>query len=62
MVPINRSALTPAEKDALENATAGVAVNSINAEDLMSALVELGDIIAAQDDALVELAELIEEE
>ena len=36
--------------------------NAINIEDIMSALVEVGEIVAAQDDALVELAELIEEQ
>lgn len=30
-------------------------------EDIMAALVELGDMIAAQDDAIVELADLIGE-
>ena len=32
-----------------------------NAEDIMTAIVELGDIIAAQDDAIVELAKIISE-
>ena len=32
-----------------------------NVEDIMTAIVELGDIIAAQDDAIVELAKIISE-
>lgn len=45
----------------IENAVAGAEQNTVNIEDIMSALVEVGEIVAAQDDALVELAELIEE-
>lgn len=45
----------------IENAVAGAEQNAVNIEDIMSALVEVGEIVAAQDDALVELAELIEE-
>lgn len=45
----------------IENANAGTATNSVDINDIMTAIVELGDLIAAQDDALVELAELIEE-
>lgn len=35
--------------------------NAGGIEDIMDALVELGDMIAEQDDALVELAEIISE-
>ncbi len=45
----------------IENANAGTVTNSVDINDIMTAIVELGDLIAAQDDALVELAELIEE-
>ena len=45
----------------IENAHAGTVANSVDINDIMTAIVELGDLIAAQDDALVELAELIEE-
>lgn len=45
----------------IENANAGTATNSVDINDIMTAVVELGDLIAAQDDALAELAELIEE-
>lgn len=62
MVPINKVGLTPAERAALDNAAAGAVTNGMNIEDLTDALVELGELFAAQDDALVELAELIAEE
>lgn len=45
----------------IENANAGTVTNSVDINDIMTAIVEVGDLIAAQDDALVELAELIEE-
>lgn len=51
--------LTPAERAALDNASAGVITNGASIEDLMNALVELGELFAEQDDALVELAELL---
>ena len=50
------------EKAALENAFAGSVTNAINVEDLMAAVVELGELFAEQDDALVELAGMITEE
>ena len=45
----------------LENAAAGAEKNAADVDDIMTALVELGDMIAAQDDAIVELADLIGE-
>lgn len=45
----------------IENAAASAGQNAINIEDVMNAIVELGDIVAAQDDAIVELAEIISE-
>lgn len=43
----------------IEKAAAGTEQNAIDINDVMAALVELGDMMAAQDDALVELAEII---
>jgi hypothetical protein len=45
----------------IENANARTITDSVDINDIMTAMVELGDLIAEQDDALVELAELIEE-
>ena len=50
-----------ADKATLENAFAGAATNAMNIDDVMNAIVELGELFAEQDDALVELASLIEE-
>ena len=49
------------ERAKLDNAQSGAVQNAINIEDLTNALLELGELFAEQDDALVELAELIEE-
>ncbi len=49
------------DKATLENAFAGSQQNALSIEDVMNAIVELGDLFAEQDDALVELASLIEE-
>ncbi len=43
----------------IENAVASAEKNTVDIEDVMTALVELGDMMAAQDDAIVELAEII---
>lgn len=61
MIPINRK-LKPAERANLDNAAAGAENNALNINDIMDAMVELGELFAAQDDAIVELAELIEGE
>ena len=45
----------------VEKALADADQNAINVEDVTAALIELGDMLAAQDDALVELAEIIAE-
>lgn len=55
-----REKLLKAEHDAM-NARADSHQNTVSIDDVMSAIVELGDLFAAQDDALVELAEIIEE-
>ena len=52
--------LLKVEHDA-QNANAGVSQNALSVDDIMNAMVELGELFAEQDDALVELAELIEE-
>lgn len=46
----------------IENAAAKSEANSSSIEDVMSALAELGELFAEQDDAIVELAELIEDQ
>jgi hypothetical protein len=48
------------ERAALENAVAQTAANAEKGVDIESALVELAELFAAQDDALVELAGIIE--
>jgi len=52
--------LLKAEHDAM-NARADAHQNTVSIDDVMGAIVELGDLFATQDDALVELAEIIEE-
>lgn len=46
----------------IENATACSAQNAVNIEDVTLAMLELGELFAEQDDAIVELAELIIEQ
>ncbi len=58
---VQRRAISPADQAGIENAIAGMAEGAAEREDVEAALVELADMIAAQDDALVELAELIGE-
>lgn len=60
MVLIRKSGMTPKEKTDLENASAKAEQATANDEDIMAALVELGELFAEQDDALVELAGMIE--
>lgn len=43
----------------LENAVSAGETNTVNIEDTMNALIELAELFSEQDDALVELAELI---
>lgn len=61
MVHVDKPGMTPANRAKLDNASAGTFQN-LSVEDLMNALVELGELFAEQDDALVELAELLVEE
>lgn len=53
--------LLKAEHDAM-NSLAGIAQGKVDADDIAAALVELGNLLAEQDDAIVELAEIIEED
>lgn len=59
MALVNRNRMDLHEKAALEYAAAQAVKHEVNVDDLMNALVELGELFAEQDDALVELAELI---
>jgi len=45
----------------LEKAKIDAAQSATNVEDLTLALMEIGELVSEQDDAIVELAELIEE-
>lgn len=57
--PIKRQTLSLAELAQQENFRA---ITSARAADIEAALVELGELFAEQDDALVELASLLEED
>ena len=59
---LRRKRLELPDRAALENAMAQIVVNTQKGADIENALVELAELFAAQDDALVELAEIIEEE
>lgn len=59
MIPVKRIVMNPADMAKMENAEAKAETNGLNIEDIMSALVELGELFAAQDDALVEIAEIV---
>ena len=61
MALLNRAKLDLSTLADIENAAAGTQTNALSIDDVMAALVEIGDIVAAQDDALVELAEMISE-
>ena len=41
----------------IENAVAGTEQNAISIDDIMTALVEVGEIVAEQDDTITKLAE-----
>ena len=56
---LKRKVLDLADRADLENAVARAANGELNIEDINNALVELGDLFAEQDDAIVELAEII---
>lgn len=56
---LKRKKLALTDMADLENAAARAAENAVSIEDIMNAMVELGELFAEQDDALVELAELI---
>lgn len=58
---LRRKRLELPDSAALENAMAQTVANTQKGADIENALVELAELFAAQDDALVELAGLIEE-
>ena len=58
---LRRKRLELPDRAALENAMAQTVANTQKGEDIEAALVELAELFAAQDDALVELAGIIEE-
>lgn len=58
---LKRRVLDLAEMAEIENTKITAAQSATNVEDLTLALIELGELVSNQDDALVELAELIEE-
>lgn len=58
---LRRKRLELSDRAALENAMAQTVANTQKGVDIENALVELAELFAAQDDALVELAEIIEE-
>lgn len=58
---VRRKRLELPDRAALENAIARTVENAQKGMDIEAALVELADLFAAQDDAIVELAEIIEE-
>lgn len=55
----NRKGLSPAERAKLDNAAADAEAGKEGQDDIEAALIELAELAAAQDDALVELAEII---
>lgn len=59
---LKRIKLNPSDAADLENAAAGAANNAVNIDDLMGAVCELAELAAEQDDALAELAGLIEDQ
>ncbi len=61
MCLVKKRTLTPDQLARFENAAAAAEQNTVNIEDITSALVELGELFAEQDDALVELAGMMEE-
>ena len=61
MSVLKRKKLDLADLADIENAVAAAKNNSDAAEDIMGALVELGELFAEQDDAIVELASIIAE-
>lgn len=56
----NPRGLSPVDRAKLDNALGDIADGKVSESDLEAALVEIADMVAAQDDALVEIAGLIE--
>lgn len=61
MALVERNRMNLRDKAALEYAAAQAVAHGLSIDDIMNAIVELGELFAEQDDALVELAELIAE-
>ena len=61
MALLNRKKLDLPVMTDIENAIAEAEQNRIDIGDITEAIVELGELCAAQDDAIVELAEIINE-
>ena len=59
---IKKKLMSLSQKAQLEHALANSIANKDNIEDVTEAILELGEMIAAQDDAIVELAGMITEE
>lgn len=55
----NPRGMNPLERAKLEKATADIAAGQAEDEDVQSALIELAEMIIDQEDALVEIAEII---
>ena len=58
---IKKKLMSLSQQAQLEHALANSIANKDNIEDVTEAILELGEMIAAQDDAIVELAEIISE-
>lgn len=59
---IKKKLMSLSQQAQLEHALANSIANKDNIEDVTEAILELGEMIAAQDDAIVELAGMITEE
>ncbi len=62
MALLKRRKLNLPDAADLENATAGAVSNATNIDDLMNAVVELAELTTEQDEAIVELAGMIEDQ
>lgn len=61
MALVERNKMNLRDRAALEYAAAQAVEHGLTIEDLMNAMVELGGLCAEQDDAIIELAELLAE-
>lgn len=56
---LNRKKLSLSTMSDIENAVANSEQNSLDVNDITAAIIELSEMLAEHDDALVELAELL---